>query len=69
MLRKLLAYLRVAGRANRNRTDLLRRLVRRPQLGIAVGTYETALLASSRVDTRLKLLASIRASSRIGCPF
>lgn len=69
MLRKLWAYLRVAGRANRNRTDLLRHLVRRPQLGIAVGTYETALLTSSRVDTRLKVLASIRASSRIGCPF
>jgi hypothetical protein len=34
-----------------------------------VGAYETALLASGRVEVRLKTLAQIKASSLIGCPF
>lgn len=49
--------------------DLLRLLVRRPAILAAVGTYETALLVSGRVDGRLKALASLKASSLIGCPF
>jgi hypothetical protein len=56
-------------KAKRNRTDLLRYLIRRPALLVAVGTYETALLASGSVDSRLKALAQIKTSSLIGCPF
>jgi hypothetical protein len=66
---KLGASLSTLLRAKRNRTDLLRFLVRRPALLVGVGTYETALLASGAVDSRLKALAQIKASSLVGCPF
>ena len=69
LLRRLLAYGRVLPSARRNRTDLLRHLVRRPAILAAVGAYETAVLASNRVDARLKYLATTKASSLIGCPF
>jgi hypothetical protein len=67
--RKLAAYSRTLVRARRNRTDLLRYLWRRPALLAAVSTYETAILLSNRVDTRLKLLASMKTSTLTGCPF
>jgi hypothetical protein len=66
---KLAAYLSVLPRARRNRTDLVRYMVRRPALLLAIGGYETALLASGAVDARLKALAQIKTSSLIGCPF
>lgn len=66
---RLRAYSRVVPRARRNRTDLLRFLARRPALMAAVSGYETALLVSNRADPRLKLLATVKASSLIGCPF
>ena len=44
-------------------------LRRRPAVMVAVSGFETALLASQRVDPRLKDLAEIKASSLIGCPF
>ena len=49
--------------------DLLRLLVKRPAILAAVSIYETALLASGRVDGRLKTLAAIKTSSLVGCPF
>jgi len=49
--------------------DLLRLMVKRPALLGAVGTYETALLLSGRVDSRLKALAMLKTSALIGCPF
>jgi len=49
--------------------DLVRLLLRRPAIMVAVGTYELGLMASSRVDARLKTLASLKTSSLIGCPF
>lgn len=67
--RKVRAELGVLARGKRNRTDALRFLVRRPALMAAVGGYETALLLSSRADTRLKTLAQLRSASMIGCPF
>jgi hypothetical protein len=67
--RKLWAYLRTLGRARRNRTDLLRYLWRRPALLAAVSAYETALLMSSRADTRLKMLVDVKTASLTGCPF
>ena len=69
LLPKVRAELRVLLRARRNRSDLLRFLVRRPLVLGAVGAYETAVLLSSRLDTRLKCLASVKTSSLIGCPF
>ena len=68
-LRKLLAEFRVLASARRNRSDLLRYLVRRPALLAAVSGYETGLLLSSRADTRLKGLAQVKVSALIGCPF
>jgi hypothetical protein len=49
--------------------DLLRLLLKRPAILMGMGTYETALLVSGKADSRLKVLASIKASSLIGCPF
>ena len=69
LLKRLRAYGRVLPKARRNRTDAVRYLIRRPAIMAAVGTYETAVLFSNRVDTRVKALAGIKASSRIGCPF
>ncbi len=69
-LDKLRAYSKTFARTRYRRVpDLLRLLVKRPAILAAVGTYETALLVSGRVDGRLKVLASIKASSLVGCPF
>ena len=66
---KLRAYARVLPKANRNRFDLLRYLARRPATLLAVAAYEAAGFISGRVDSRIKNLASVKASSMIGCPF
>lgn len=67
---KLRAYGRVFARVrNRRVPDLVRLLAKRPAITAAVGTYEVALLMSSRVDSRLKTLAQIKSASLIGCPF
>ena len=62
-------FARVLPRYRETPADLLRLLVKRPVILGAVGTYETALMVSSRVDSRLKVLASLKSSSLIGCPF
>ena len=69
LLSKLSAYARVVPKAKRNRLDLIRFLVRRPAIFAAVGGYETAVLVSSRVDTRLKALATVKTSSLVGCHY
>lgn len=66
---KIVNELRVLSTARRHRTDALRFLARRPALLAAAGGYETALLLSSRSENRLKLLAQVKASALIGCPF
>ncbi len=70
---KVLAYGRTFARILPRRrevpADLLRLMVKRPALLGAVGTYETALMVSGRVDSRLKALASLKSSALIGCPF
>jgi AhpD family alkylhydroperoxidase len=53
----------------RNRVDLLSWLLRRPQLAAAVGGYETALVFSGRLDTRLKYLAELKAAAMITCEY
>jgi hypothetical protein len=73
ILDKLLAYgktfARRLPRYRESPDDLLRLLVKRPTILAAVGTYETALLISGRVDGRLKSLAMLKASTLVGCPF
>lgn len=69
LLRRLRAYGPVLRRANRNQTDLVKYLVRRPAIMGAVGAYEMAVLFSNKVDVRVKYLAGTRTSSLIGCPF
>jgi hypothetical protein len=66
---KLRAYGRVLRGGRRNRSDLSRRLLRRPQILLGVTAYELALLGSSAVDGGIKSLASIKAASRVGCLF
>lgn len=69
-LAKMRAYGRVMRRPSYRRPpELVRLLSRRPQLAVAVSAYETALMASGRVDGRLKSLASIKTGSLVGCPF
>jgi hypothetical protein len=73
MLEKLLAYGRtlahILPRYREAPADLPRLMAKRPAIMVAVGTYETALLLSGRVDSRLKALASLKASALVGCPF
>lgn len=70
MLASLRAYGRVlAGQRYDRMPDLVRLLVRRPGIAFGVSAYETGLLASGRVDGRLKVLAAVKTSALIGCPF
>ena len=69
LLAKLRAYAKVLPKAKWSRTELLRLYARRPALALGVGAMETAELVSGTVDIRLKGLASLKTSSRIGCPF
>ena len=63
------AYLAVLPKARRNRVDLVRWLIRRPQLlGANVG-YELALMSSGRVPSRLKALAELKAGTVITCEY
>ena len=65
---KVKAYIGVLRKAKRP-LELLRLLRRRPALLLGVNAFEMALLASGRVDARLKALAQIKTSALIGCPF
>ena len=69
VIRQMGAELRVLVRARRNRTDLVKWLIRRPALLAVIGGHEMALMGSARAPLRLKLLAQLRTSSLIGCPF
>lgn len=69
LLKRLAAYARVMRKPNRNQTDALKYLARRPAIATAIGTYEAAVLFSNKVETRVKYLATTRVSSLIGCPF
>ena len=68
LIARLRAYRGVLGRARRP-LEAPRLLRRRPALLLAVGAYETALLASGRVESRLKALAQVKTSALVGCPF
>ena len=65
---KIKAYSRVMKGAKRP-IETMRLMRKRPALLVAVATYETALIASERVDNRLKALGQIKAGALIDCPF
>ncbi len=70
MFDKLRGHGKVFARGRyRGAPDLLRLLLKRPAILAGVGGYETALLVSGRVESRLKALAQIKTSSLVGCPF
>lgn len=66
---KLRGYVSVLPKAKRNRTDLVRWMIRRPLVLAGIGAYETGLLLSTGISNRHKGLAQIRTSSLIGCVF
>ncbi|BBL79717.1 hypothetical protein RxyAA322_15710 [Rubrobacter xylanophilus] len=69
-VRNLLAPLKVFARTRYERVpDLVRLLIQRPAILAAVGSYESALLVSGRVEGRIKALAELKTSSLVGCPF
>ena len=49
--------------------DLLGWLRRRPQLLLGTLAYETATVASGRMDSRLKALAELKAAALVNCEF
>jgi len=67
-LAKLKTYAGVMRQAKRP-MDHLRLLRRRPALLLGVNAFELGLLASNRVDARLKALEQIKTSALVGCPF
>jgi hypothetical protein len=70
LARKLGAYRRTFRRAGvTGAPDLAALLRRRPPVLVGVAAYELSLLASGRVDARLKTMAALKASSEVGCPF
>ncbi|MGH9083541.1 MAG: hypothetical protein ACRDY3_01325 [Acidimicrobiales bacterium] len=69
-----LANVRALGRVLRRTRyermpEAVRLLARRPAIAFGVGAFETGLMASGRVEGRLKALAEIKTSALIGCPF
>jgi AhpD family alkylhydroperoxidase len=68
-VKRVFHYLGAFRRARRHRADLVGWLVRRPQLLLATGTYETALLVANRLDPKLKELAELKAAGMVTCEF
>jgi len=68
LLAKLKVYAGIMRQAKRP-IGTWRLLRQRPALMLGVNAYELGLMASGRVDTRLKALAQIKTSALIGCPF
>jgi AhpD family alkylhydroperoxidase len=69
ILKRIWVHLKVLRKARRNRGDLLGWLVRRPQLLVAQGTYESSLLLMGRMPSELKTLAGAKASMVVNCEY
>ncbi|KAA1429315.1 carboxymuconolactone decarboxylase family protein [Nocardioides antri] len=69
ILKRIWVHLKVIRKARRNRGDLLGWLVRRPQLLLAQGTYESSLLLMGRVPGELKTLAVAKAAMIVNCEY
>ena len=68
LIARFVALVRVMRRKKRP-IDTLRLLRHRPALLLGMNAFETALLASGRVESHLKALAQIKTSALVGCPF
>ena len=68
LIARIRALLRVMRRKKRP-METQRLLRSRPALLMGVSSFEMALLASGRLDSRVKTLASIKTSALVGCPF
>lgn len=60
---------KVLPKANRHRTTFFRVLARRPQLLMANGVHELAVLLSAKADARLKQLAELKVAAIVGCEY
>ena len=69
ILRRIWSHLLVFSKARRNRTDLIKPLLRRPQLAVAMGFYESALLTMGRIEPELKVLAVAKTAMMVNCEF
>ncbi len=69
VLHQIAGHLAVFARARRNRVDLVRAMIRRPQLLLAIAVYEVAGGMSARVDTRLKILAELKVAALVNCEY
>ncbi|MDZ5620243.1 carboxymuconolactone decarboxylase family protein [Nocardioides bizhenqiangii] len=69
VLNRIRVHLKVLRKARRNRGDLLGWLVRRPQLLVAQGTYESLLILMGRMPAELKTLAVAKAAMVVNCEF
>lgn len=69
VFRQILAYFRVFRSARRNRVDLLDWLRYRPQILAGHAGYEIGLVASARLNTRLKNLAVMKAAALVNCEY
>ncbi|WP_280300839.1 carboxymuconolactone decarboxylase family protein [Nocardia neocaledoniensis] len=69
VVERVRGYAGAMKRARRNRGELVGWLGRRPQIGAATVTYETALLLSNKLDPRLKELAELKTAGLVGCQF
>jgi hypothetical protein len=68
LLAKLAVLRRVLARG-RATPETQRLLGKRKALLMGVAGYELALLASDRVEGRIKSLAQIKVGALVGCPF
>lgn len=68
-LRQLRSNLGILRKARRNRLDLVRALIRRPQLALGTIVMELGIATSARVDPRLKILAELKAASIVACEY
>jgi AhpD family alkylhydroperoxidase len=69
IVKRIWHHLVIFRKARRNRGDLLGWLIRRPQLLLAQGTYESSLLLMGRVPSPLKSLAVAKAAMIVNCEF
>lgn len=69
VFRQIRPMAKVLPRGRRDRYDLLRWLRHRPQILTGTAAYEMALLASARMDPRLKQLADLKAAALVTCEF
>lgn len=68
-LRQLRTNVGILLKARRNRLDLVRALVRRPQLLVGTALYEVAIGLSARVEARLKILAELKVAALVACEY